>query len=155
MLLVWGSSSHAADVDIGAGISFIDRSSGNGFDSGWDVQLGYELAHSRALNMGAQLHLTRGTKSGSSMSTGDEMNYSSNALYLTARPHNWWLQFKGGAVQADFSSASGENSHTGYGVGMGIVVDFYGVNMHILDYQRFVFGNESFNLYTISFSVMN
>ena len=82
------------------------------------------------------------------------LKYSSNALYFTARPENWWVQFKGGVVQVEYQTLVKNENNTGYGLGMGVVLDYGNFRIHLIDYQRLTFGSDSFNVYTMSIGVM-
>lgn len=144
----------AGDLDLGLGLAFIDSSGGDALDLGWDLQLGYEFWQQEAWNIGLQLQLTRGITAESEVDDENDLYYSSNALYLTARPENWWLHFKAGVVQADYRMMTTGGSHTGYGLGAGLVIGSDNFRVHLLDYQRVRLGSESFDLYTISIAVL-
>jgi hypothetical protein len=154
LLVAVNIDANAEEVDFGIGLSFVSMGSEYGLDSGFDAQLGYEVVRRGPLNMGAQLHLTRSLSTQSDEYAEGDLNYSSTGLYLTARPHNWWLQFKAGAVKADYATFDRDESRWGYGLGAGIVMDYTGVKVHLLDYQHFAFGKDSFDAYTISFIVL-
>lgn len=146
---------HAESFDIGLGFSFIDAARGDGFTGGWDLQLGYEFSHPEGWNIGGQIQATTGLTNKSNFVDSTDLNYSSTALYLTARPDNWWLYFKGGAVDADFQTLN-DNQHTvGVGIGTGIVYNLGGFRVHLLDYQRVFIGSEIFNVYTISITLLD
>lgn len=146
---------YAEPFDIGLGFSYIDAAQGDGFSGGWDLQLGYEFAHPEGWNIGGQIQATQGLTKKSDFVDQSDLAYSSTALYFTARPDNWWLYFKGGIVDADFQTLN-DNQHTaGVGAGAGIVYNLNGFRVHLLDYQRVIVGNKSFNIYTISITLLD
>jgi len=144
----------AGEVDFGLGIGLVDSNRGGALDGGWDLQLGYELRQTETWHVGAQLALFRGITSQSEIVDENDLSFSSTGLYLTARPKGWWLQFKGGAVQADYHSLSRDEHNLGYGLGVGVVLGDGAFRLHLLDYQRLTFGADSFNQYTVSFAVL-
>jgi hypothetical protein len=97
------------------------------------------------------------------------MAFRSNALYLTARPRHEalrWLQLKAGVVNAnykiaEYDSATGtvvvrsdRSGETGLALGLGLVFGSDKVRFHLLDYQRYSFGGESFDALSISLMVL-
>lgn len=154
LVLLLAPSVEAAGVDLGLGLSFIDPARGAGLELGWDLQLGYEFWERDSWNLGAQLALTRGMTAKSDLDDETDLSFSSTALYLTARPKGWWLNFKGGVVQGDYHTLSADVNTIGYGLGVGAILDYDRVRLHLLDYQRLTFGADSFNLYTVSIAVL-
>lgn len=160
LLLTMATDAAAKNIDLGVGLSYVNMSNEYGIDGGLDFQLGYEVIRNRSLNMGAQLHLTRSLSTQPDSYAPDidaegDLTYSSSGLFFTARPHNGWLQLKGGAVQADYATFTRDESRTGYGVGAGLIIEYPGINLHLLDYQRLVFGEDTFNVYTLSFTILH
>lgn len=145
---------HAGELDLGLGLSFIEPTKGDAFEIGWDLQAGYEFLEYDSWNFGAQIQLTRGLIDEADVESEGDINYSSNALYFTARPKNWWVQFKGGVVQVDYQTLVKNESTTGYGLGMGVVLNSGDFRIHLIDYQRLTFGSDSFDVYTMSIGVM-
>lgn len=120
-------------------------------ETGWDLQIGYELQQS-GLGTGLQLQMTEGQTSNAT--NPDDMHYSSTGLYLTARPGNSWFHAKAGVVQSNVRTLAGNVDSSGYGAGFGLVAASRGLTVHLLDYQRLVFDNASFNQYTFSIALL-
>lgn len=164
LFLVLGTFGEAgAEVfDIGVGIGLVGTRSPERYDGFWDLQLGYEMTVTDEWNLGAQLHLIKGWTSKSDVDEekayGDEestfMAFDSQALYLTLRPEDWWLQFKAGPVHASYHTVNKDESSVGAGVGIGLVVPSDLVQVHMLDYHRYRVGGESFNVYSISVLIL-
>lgn len=145
---------HAGELDLGLGLSVIESTKGDAFEIGWDFQAGYEFLEYDSWNFGTQIQLARGLIARADVDIEGDLYYSSNALYFTARPENWWVQFKGGVVQAEYQTFVKDVSNTGYGLGMGVVLDYGDFRIHLIDYQRLTFGSDSFDVYTMSIGVM-
>lgn len=157
----------AEGVDIGAGLGLVSNQ--HGFEGGWDIQVGYEFKETQRLSLGAQWQWYKGWTSESRLGDVEGMAFSSNALYLTARPRHEalrWLQFKAGVVNAnykiaEYDSAAGtvvvrsdRSGETGLALGLGLVIDSDKVRLHLLDYQRYSFAGESFDAFSISLVVL-
>lgn len=164
LFLVLGTFGKAeAEVfDVGVGIGLVDSRSPERYEGVWDLQLGYEMRMSKEWNLGAQLHLTKGWTSKSDVDEekayGDEtrtvMAFDSQALYLTLRPEDWWLQFKAGPVRASYHTVNKDEIAVGAGVGIGLVVPSDVIQVHMLDYHRYRVGGESFNVYSMSVLIL-
>jgi len=107
LVLCTFGEAEAEVFDVGVGIGVVGSRSPERYEGVWDLQLGYEVRMSKEWNLGAQLHLTKGWTSKSDVDEekayGDEtrtvMAFDSQALYLTLRPEDWWLQFKAGLTE--------------------------------------------------------
>ncbi len=144
----------ADSFNFGAGFGFAESSASDAFEGGWDVIAGYEKNALDGWNIGGQLHLIRGwtDKNGEFIDT--RMYFQSTALYVTARPENWWLQFSGGVVSAEYKALAMAGSGTGLAVGAGLVIGGESLRLHVLDYHRYMIEGQIFNVYSISFGVI-
>jgi len=153
--------------DLGLGLGFVNHK--QGFDGGWDIQVGYEFRQTQRFNIGVQWQMLRGWTSEESLGSEEGMSFRSNALYLTARPsHNAlrWLQFKAGVINADFKIAefdytesavrlrSDQSGATGLALGLGFLLGSDTVRLHLFDYQRYMIAGESFDAFGISLFVL-
>lgn len=167
LCLLTAAPALAEGFDLGVGLGFVNHR--HGFDGGWDVQVGYEFKQTERFNIGAQWQMLRGWTSEDSLGTEEGMSFRSNALYLTARPTHRgfrWLQFKAGVIHADIKIAefdytaggvrirSDQNGSTGVGAGLGVVLGSDSLRLHLLDYQRYLIGGESFDAFGISLAVL-
>lgn len=160
LFLVLGTFGEAeAEVfDVGVGVGVVGSRSPERYDGVWDLQLGYEMTMTKKWNVGAQLHFIKGWTSKRDVDEerayGDEestvMAFDSQALYLTFRPEDWWLQFKAGPVHASYYTVNKDESAVGAAVGIGLVVPSDVIQVHMLDYHRYRVGGESFNVYSMS-----
>lgn len=123
-------------------------------EAGMDLQVGYEFLESNKLSAGLQLQLTKGLSTDTKSDDRTYLQYDAAGLYLIARPMNSWLQAKAGVVRSNYYTPSGNEDSLGYGTGLGLVIGSYDINVHLLDYQRLTFDNDSFNQYTISILIM-
>jgi hypothetical protein len=144
----------AGQFDLGLGISGIDNPTEDAFELAWDVQAGYEFKEYKAWNFGAQIQYSRGLIAESEVDDEIDLAFTSTGLYTTARPNNWWLQFKAGVVRVDYKTMTKDSTDTGAGVGVGIVIGDENFRFHLIDYQRMFVGGESFDMYTISIGVL-
>ena len=157
----------AEGVDIGAGFGVVSHH--QGFDGGWDIQVGYEFKETQRLSLGVQGQWLKGWTSENRLGDVEGMAFSSNALYLTARPRHEalrWLQLKAGVVNAnykiaEYDSATGtvvvrgdRSGETGLAFGVGLVFGSDKVRFHLLDYQRYSFAEESFDAFGISLMLL-
>lgn len=148
----------AEGFDVGVGFAFVDPGASEGSDRGFDIELGYELPEINKWNFGAQLHLINGLTSKSDVEEeraygfGDSniMAFDSQALYLTARPEDWWVQFNAGLVHANYYTVEKDVSSTGVAVGIGIMVGSEDFRLHMLDVHRYQIGGDSFYIYSFS-----
>lgn len=168
LFLIFNSfyEARAGGFDIGAGLGFADSGNTEALDGGWDLQVGYEMIETEDWNFGAQFHLIKGFTSegdvkeerllysGSDNTDSTIMAFDSQALYLTARPDNWWLQFKAGIVHGDYHTVDKDASKMGAALGLGIVVGSEDFRLHLLDFHRYQFGGDSFNVYSISIGIL-
>lgn len=157
----------AEGVDIGTGFGLVSHE--HGFEGGWDIQVGYEFKETERFSLGVQWQWYKGWTSESRLGDEEGMAFRSNALYLTARPRHEalrWLQFKAGVVNAnyriaEYDSATGtvvvrsdRSGETGLALGLGLVFGSDKVRFHLLDYQRYSFGGDSFDAFGISLLVL-
>jgi hypothetical protein len=160
------SEARAEGFDIGVGLGFVDSGNTEAFDGGGDLQVGYEMIDTEDWNFGAQLHLIKGLTSQSDVEderlvysgydTADStvMAFDSQAFYFTARPEDWWLQFKAGIVHGDYHTVNKDVSDIGTALGVGIVLGSDDVRLHVLDFHRYQIGGDSFNVYSISIGIL-
>ncbi|HEY0719980.1 MAG TPA: hypothetical protein VGE50_01875 [Gammaproteobacteria bacterium] len=154
-LLLQASGAQAANLDIGLGLSFVDDIHSDALAGAWDLQVGYEFEHVPGWAIGGQLQVTQAMNPQSQPSSEKDMVYSSAGLYLTASPNKSWLYFKGGIVDSRYETIAHDQHTAGVGMGAGIVLDYPQVRLHVLDFQRLMIGSESFNMYTISLTVLS
>ncbi|MCJ7766343.1 MAG: hypothetical protein MUP09_10440 [Thiovulaceae bacterium] len=148
----------AEGFDVGAGFALVNPGASEGSDRGLDIALGYELPEMNKWNFGAQLHLIHGLTSRSDVeeerahgfSDSSIMSFDSQALYLTVRPEDWWVQFNAGIVHADYHTVEQDVSSTGAAVGIGIMVGSGDFRLHMFDVHRYQIGGESFYIYSFS-----
>jgi hypothetical protein len=160
LFLTFGTcfSAWAGSFNAGVGLGFADSRQTEGFDGGWDLQFGYEMNTTQHWDFGAQFHLIRGWTTKGDVNEekayGYEdstvMAFNSEALYLTARPKNWWILFKAGLVHADYHTVTKDVSDTGLALGVGIVLGSDLLRLHLIDYHRYIIGSEHFDIYTIA-----
>jgi hypothetical protein len=151
VLLACASQQAAAgSFDLGVGLGFADSSGNGAFEGGWDLQVGYERKMLDDWNVGAQLHWLKGWTDKSKTMVDTDMYFQSTALYVIARPDDWWLQFSGGVVSADYKSQTMAGSGTGLAVGAGIVLGGESLRLHLLDVRRYMIAGQGFNIYSIS-----
>lgn len=163
-LLLSGIYSDAAadDFDLGLGFGFVTVQNDDPFDLGLDLQLGYEISEVQNWHLGAQFHLINGFTSKGSVDEDKEyypedstsMVYNSQALYLTARPKDWWLQFQLGMVHADYYTVDKDTSGLGPAFGFALVAPSEHFTLHILDFHHYWVNGESFNTYSVSMLIL-
>lgn len=155
------SEARADDFDLGLGFNYIGAQSGE-FDVGWEAQLGYEMLEAKKWHFGAQLHLINGITSRGDVDEDKAYDieesymlaYDSQALYLTARPKNWWLQFQLGMVHADYYTTRKDERSIGPAFGLALVAPTKYVTLHMLDFHHYRVNGESFNVYSISMLIL-
>ncbi len=155
LLQVQVQGSQAADLDLGLGLSFVDDARSDALAADWDLQVGYEIERVPGWSIGWQAQVTQAMASQGEPADENDMVYSSAGLYLTASPNKGWFYFKGGVVDVRYETLHREGHTMGGGIGAGIVLDYPQVRLHILDVQRLLVGSESFNIYTIGFTVLS
>ena len=159
LLVVGGSTARAAEpsFDVGLGFGFADAASSQGFDGGWDLQLGCEWNPRAKWRHGAQLHVIRGWTSRGDITGETEMAFDSMAANFTFRPRKRaarWIQFKTGLVYARYKTALFDDDGIGVAGGIGIVLGSENkVRLHLLDYSRYHIDGRSFNTYSLSFAL--
>lgn len=163
MLIGPGGAAFAEGFDLGLGLGFADHS--RGFDGGWDGQLGYEFTRSEDFHVGMQWHHLNGWNGVDPQRGEDGMEFNANALFVTARPaadYLSWVQFKAGVVSADYKIVDldplgaqvTDRSDTGFALGLGLVFGSGQFRFHLLDYEHYRVGGESFNVWGISFLLL-
>jgi hypothetical protein len=160
LFLLLGSSTEVRSegFDLGVGVGFVDKADSDSYEKGWDIELGYELPEINSMNYGAQLHFIKGWTSTDKVEEerayGDYdsrvMAFDSQALYFTARPEDWWVQFKVGLAHANYHTVQQDTSGTGLAVGIGIMVGSENFRLHMFDIHRYQIGKESFYIYSFS-----
>ncbi len=152
------SNAGAEGFDVGAGLAFVNPGAPDGSDRGFDIALGYELPEVKELNFGAQLHLIHGLTSRSdveqeraqNLSDSTVMAFDSQALYLTLRPEDWWVQFNAGLTHANYHTVEQDASGTGVAFGIGIMVGSGDFRLHMLDVHRDRIDGKNFYIYSFS-----
>lgn len=144
----------AGSFNFGAGLGFAESSSSGSLEGGWDVIAGYEKNAADGWSIGGQLHYIKGWTDKNSEFIDTRMYFQSTALYVTARPENWWVQFSGGVVSAEYKALTIAGSGTGLAVGAGLVLGSESLRLHLLDYHRYLIGGQHFDVYSISFGVL-
>jgi hypothetical protein len=155
------STARAEGLDFGFGLGFADAANADGFDGGWDVQVGYEMKQMDHWNFGAQVHVIKGWTDGSDVDEDKEygdtesttMAFDSQAVYLTARPEKWWVQFRAGLVHARYYTVTQDENGIGVAAGAGLVIGSETIRLHLLDYNRYQIGADGFNIYSITIGV--
>lgn len=159
LILTFGCGCQQAwsgSFDIGIGLGFVDSHDSDGFEGGWDFQVGYEKRVSDDWNIGGQVHHINGWTGRSKAmgdSAGSSMYFNSTALYATARPRNeWmeWLQFKGGVVSSDYQTLTMDGRGVGLALGVGVVMGDERFRFHLLDIHHYIVAGRSFTTYSIS-----
>ena len=161
LALVGASAAWAEGLDFGFGLGFVSAADTDGFDGGWDVQVGYERKQTEHWNFGAQVHVISGWTDKSSVDEDREygdiesttMAFDSQALYVTARPENWWIQLRAGVVHASYYTVNQDEDGFGVAAGAGLVIGSEAVRLHLLDYNRYQIGSDAFNVYSISIGI--
>jgi hypothetical protein len=150
----------AGGLELGVGFAFPDSRKREGREVGWDVTLGYEFIDLENLNLGLQLQLISGWTEDhkiNSFADPEDMTFNSKALYITARPaHEWfkWLQFKIGAVEADYKTNIYENEGSGFAYGAGIVIGDEKFRLHFMDVQRYRIDDDTFDVFSITVLIL-
>ncbi|WP_345978101.1 hypothetical protein [Sulfurimonas sp. HSL3-7] len=152
------STLQAEGFDAGLGFALVNPGASEGSDKGFDIQLGYELPEINSWYFGTQLHAINGLTSKSDVdderANGSEGNsilaFDSQALYLTARPENWWVQFNAGMVHANYYTLDKDASNIGTAVGIGVMVGSEDFRLHMFDFHWYQFGGDSFFVYSFS-----
>ncbi len=152
------SAARAEGFDVGAGLAFINPGASDGSDRGFDIALGYELPEVNKLNFGVQLHLIHGLTSRSdveqeraqSFSDSTVMAFDSQAVYLTVRPKDWWVQFNAGLVHANYHTVEEDVNSNGVAVGIGVMVGSGDFRVHMLDVRKYQIGGDNFYVYSFS-----
>ena len=161
LLLNLFSEARAGGLDLGVGLGFVDAADADGFDGGWDLQAGYEIKKTELWNFGAQVHVISGWTTRSDVNEDKEygetdstaMAFDSQAVYLTARPENWWVQFRAGLVHASYYTVEQDEDGFGVAAGVGLVIGSDKIRLHLLDFDRYQIGSDGFNIYSISIGI--
>ena len=156
------SSAHAGAVILGINLEFIDsRFNDEGFDGGFGIHGGYEFKQWHNWHFGGLVEIMNGWYSEDELQIAGEMMYESKSLYATARPANWPILFKAGAVDADYKVLVDETtrefrevSGTGYAYGIALVLGNENFRLDLIDYKRIKIGNDHFDSYGISLGIL-
>lgn len=148
----------ADDFDVGLGLGFVTVQNDDPIDVALDFQFGYEFTEVQNWHLGAQFHLINGLTSRGSVDEDREYNiedsaemaYDSEALYLTARPKDWWLQLQLGMAHTAYYTVDKDTSGVGPAFGFALVAPYEHFTLHMLDFHHYWVNGESFNTYTFS-----
>ena len=148
----------AGPFNFGLGFEFVNATNFDGDDFGLSLQLGYEIKETKYWNLGLEVDLFNGVTDENDMGKGPScMAFDSQAIYVTARPNDWFLQFKAGVVKADYKTATKDADDIGLAFGLSLVFDIFGSNkvrFHLLDYQHYKIGGDSFNSFAVSVAIL-
>jgi len=140
----------AQGVSVGLSLEFIDQASTEALDGGFGLQAGYEFRASEHWDYGLEFHYFDGWTKESELVDEFDLSFRSYGLSATARPHNWPIMFRAGLVNAKYKTIYTSQSDTGYSYGFGIVIGDDKLRLHLLDYDRYEIGSETFNSYALS-----
>ena len=150
----------AGPFNFGLSFELVDATNFNGSDFGLSLQLGYEIKKTEHWNIGLEVDLFNGLTDENDINEyydteSSYMVFDSQAIYVTARPKNWFLHFKAGVVKADYKTATKDTDDIGLALGLSLVFgsDIFGSNrvrFHLLDYQHYKIGGDSFNSRRVS-----
>jgi len=150
LALLFSGRAAAEGVSVGLSLEFIDQASTEAVDGGFGLQAGYEFRATENWDYGVEFHYFDGWTKESELNDEFDLMFRSFGLSATARPHNWPLTFRAGVVNASYKTIYTSQSDTGYSYGFGLVIGEGNVRLHLLDYDRYKIGSESFNSYAIS-----
>lgn len=153
-LLLAPATVSAGPVDFGAALEFVKASTFDGVDGGVGVQAGYEFAHTRHWNYGAQLAYFDGWTGRGDIQYENDLAFRSLAAYLTARPAHWPLSLRAGVVNADYKSLVRDRRTTGWAIGLSLSVGDEDWRIHLLDYEHYQFGADRFNAVGLSVGLL-
>ena len=160
--LLASATAWAGAVILGLNLEFVDaRFSDEGFDGGLGIHAGYEFTQWKSWNFGGLLEYMNGWNDEGNLEIEGDLMYESLSLYATARPSNWPLVFKVGAVRADYkvlletlAQDVRDVSDTGYAYGVALAFGNERFRLDVLDVKRIHIGDDSFNSYGISLGIL-
>ena len=149
----------AGSFNLGLGLELVDATNFDGDDFGWSLQLGYEIKETEYWNIGLEVDLFNGLTDENDINEyyyadSSCMVFDSQAIYVTARPKNWFLHFKAGIVKADYTTAIKDIDDTGLALGLSLVFGSGKLRFHLLDYQHYEIGGDRFNTISVSFVII-
>jgi hypothetical protein len=144
----------AGSFNFGLGFEFVDATDFDGDDFGLGLQLGYEIKETEHWNIGVELDLFDGVTDEDDVTGPSYMAFDSQALYLTARPYDWFLQFKAGAVRADYERFTEDAHDIGLACGLSLVFGSRKVRFHLLDVQHYIISGDHFNSVAVSVVIL-
>ena len=144
----------AGSFNFGLGFEFVDATDFDGDDFGLGLQLGYEIKKTEHWNIGVELDLFDGVTDEDDVTEPSCMAFDSQALYVTARPYDWFLQFKAGAVKADYKTITEDVDDIGFAFGLSLVFGSRKVRFHLLDVQHYIISGDHFNSVAVSVAIL-
>ena len=149
----------AGPFNFGVGFELVDATNFDGDDFGWSFQLGYEIKETKHWNIGLEVDLFNSVTDENDINEyhyadSSCMVFDSQAIYVTARPKNWFLHFKAGVVKADYKTATKDIDDTGLALGLSLVLGSGKLRLHLLDYQHYEIGGDRFNSISVSVAVL-
>jgi hypothetical protein len=144
----------ARSLNFGLGFEFVDATNFDGDDFGLGLQLGYEIKETEHWNVGVELDLFNGLTNEGDLVEPPDMAFDSQALYITARPYDWFLQFKAGAVKADYKTITEDVDDIGFAFGLSLVFGSRKVRFHLLDVQHYIISGDHFNSVAVSVAIL-
>jgi hypothetical protein len=144
----------AGSFNFGLGFEFVDATDFDGDDFGLGLQLGYEIKETEHWNIGVELDLFDGVTDEDDVTEPYCMAFDSQALYITARPYNWVLQFKAGAVRADYETFTEDVHDIGLACGLSLVFGSGKFRFHLLDFQHYIVSGDHFNSIAASVAIL-
>jgi hypothetical protein len=148
----------AGSFNFGVGFELVDATNFDSDDFGWSFQLGYEIKETKHWNIGLEVDLFNGVTDENDINDyyadSSCMVFDSQAIYVTVRPKNWFLHFKAGVVKADYKTAFEDTDDIGLALGLSLVLGSGKLRLHLLDYQHYKIGGDSFNSISISVAVL-
>ena len=144
----------AGSLNFGLGFEFVDATDFDADDFGLGLQLGYEIKETEHWNIGVELDLFDGVTDEDDVTEPSCMAFDSQALYVTARPYDWFLQFKAGAVKADYKTITEDVDDIGLAFGLSLVFGSRKIRFHLFDYQHYRIGGDHFNSIAVSVAIL-
>ena len=149
----------AGSFNFGLGFELVGATNFDGDDFGLSLQLGYEIKETKHWNIGLEVDLFNGVTDENDINDyyyadSSCMVFDSQAIYVTARPKNWFLHFKAGIVKADYTTATKDIDDIGLALGLSLVFGSGKLRFHLLDYQHYNIGGDRFNSISVSVAVL-
>jgi hypothetical protein len=149
----------AGSVNFGVGFELVDATNFDGDDFGLSLQLGYEIKETKHWNIGLEVDLFNGVTDENDINEYYDtesscMVFDSQAIYVTARPKDWFLHFKAGIVKADYKTATKDIDDTGLALGLSLVFGSGKLRFHFLDHQHYEINGDRFNSISVSIVII-